>query len=202
MGRINIILSFIRTLRNGAKVSDVKCDPGGGANTTAEHFSSPGDDSFPLTTDVALTVPRNGSGREAVVGYIDPSSEQKAEAGDKRIYARDSAGDEVAEVWLENDGTITLENDEADITISPDGTITNTVGSLSFTLTPAGTATLTNGSGTFAMSASGDVNINGVIITAAGLITAPGITGTLDLHTHPQAPDSASDTQVPTGPPL
>ena len=201
MGRINTILSFIRVLRNDAKVTDVKCNPGGGANITAEHFAPPGEDSFPLTTDVALTVPRTGSGREAAVGYLDPSSEQKAEEGEKRIYARDSSGAEVAEVWLKNDGTIILENDEADITISPDGTTTSTVGSLSFTLTPAGTSTLTNGSGTIQLLANGDVDINGVIITAAGTITtAAGID--LDTHVHPQGPDSASDTQVPTGVPV
>ena len=180
MGRLNTILSFIRVLRNDAKVTDVKCDPGGGANTTAEHFSSPGDDSFPLKTDVALTVPRNGSGREAAIGYIDPSSEQKAEEGEKRIYARDDTGAEVADIWLKNDGTIV-----------------NTVGDLSLTMAPDKTTTLTNGKGVFKMLANGDFDINGVIITAAGVITsAAGVN--LDTHTHAQGNDSHGDTQQET----
>ena len=51
MGRIALVLSFIRSLANGANVSDVKVDSGGGANTTAQHFAPAGDDSHPLPDD-------------------------------------------------------------------------------------------------------------------------------------------------------
>ena len=70
--RIAKLLLFTRTTSNDAKVSDVEVDIGGGDNRTAQHFSDPGDDSFPLKTDFVLThdVPRSGS--KAAAGYLDP----------------------------------------------------------------------------------------------------------------------------------
>ena len=181
---LNVIKSFIRTVRNGANVTDVKCDPGGGAISTKEHSSAPGDDSFPLLTDIAISVPVPGSGKEAVVGYLDPLNEAGAESGEKRIYSRQADGTIVADVFLKNDGTIVAENDNAVLEISPDGS-----------------AILTNGPGVFSMQVDGTFDINGLTITPAGeIVTALGVD--LDTHTHAQANDSASDTQANTGPPL
>ena len=101
---LNVIKSFIRTIRNSANVTDVKCDPGGGAISMKEHFSAPGDDSFPLLTDIAVSVPVPGSGKEAVVGYLDPLNEAEAESGEKRIYSREDGGAPAADIWLKNDG--------------------------------------------------------------------------------------------------
>ena len=103
---LNVIKSFIRTIRNGASVTDVKCDPGGGAISTKEHYSAPGDDSFPLLTDTAVSVPVPGSGKEAVVGYLDPLNEAEAESGEKRIYSRQEDGTIVADVFLKKDGVV------------------------------------------------------------------------------------------------
>jgi len=111
MGRLAVVLSFFRTLRNGANVSDVKVDPGGGANATAEHFSSSGDDSQPLPGDYALLVGSTGEGREEVSGYIDPLNAGTAAPGEKRIYARStSTGDVVASLWLKNTGEVVCSN--------------------------------------------------------------------------------------------
>ncbi len=111
MGRIARLLNFVRTIRNGARVSDATVDGGGGADITAEHFSAPGDDSFPLNTDYVALTSASGSGRESAVGYIDPINAPKATAGDKRIYARDAdTGAMVVEVWLKTDGSITGTN--------------------------------------------------------------------------------------------
>jgi len=106
MGFIARVLSFLRVTRNDAEISDVKIDTGGGANKTVEHFSSPGDDSYPLKTDYVVTTGIQKSGGQAAVGYIDPINEPVAEEGEKRIYSRDSLGAIKAAILLKNDGSI------------------------------------------------------------------------------------------------
>jgi len=184
MGLISKILSFSRTTRtNGAKVSDVKTNPGGGANLTLEHFSAPGDDSHPLPGDYVASQKTPGSGRGAAVGYIDPKNTPLATAGEKRIYSRDSNGDVKSSVWLKSDGTIIAET-----------------GLVSLTLNSDGTAALTNGTGTAQMLADGSVDINGLVISPAGaMATAAG--PDYDSHVHAQGADSDGDTQQNTGAP-
>lgn len=124
MGLIAKLLSFTRTKVDGAHVSDVKIDPGGGANITAQHFGCPGDDSAPLPNDFVATTGAPGSGTEQVTGYIDPKNEPKAAAGEKRIYSRDSDGAVVAVVWLKNDGTVVIENGNGSIEMASGGDVT------------------------------------------------------------------------------
>ena len=71
MGLIGRLLSFIRVERNGAKLSDVKFDVGGGEVLTGEHTHPPGEDAQPLPDDqvVAVSVPQTG--RVVVVGYVE-----------------------------------------------------------------------------------------------------------------------------------
>lgn len=124
MGRIAKILQFVRAVRddiNNSNVSDVTVDPGGEANVTVEHFSSAGDDAYPLTTDYALIVPVP-SDRFSSVGYLDAINAGKAQEGDKRIYSRDASnGNMVAEVWLKNDGTIKGTNQNGDFELQAGG---------------------------------------------------------------------------------
>jgi hypothetical protein len=56
VGRLARLLSFARTTFNQAKVSDVTFDQGGGANIKGHHYSSPGDDAYPLV-NVRVVVP-------------------------------------------------------------------------------------------------------------------------------------------------
>jgi hypothetical protein len=139
------------------KASDVQVDRGGADNRTPQHFSDAGDDSFPLPGDYVATVGQAGTGRDSAVGYIDPNNQQKATAGDKRIYARDPAtGDEVVEVWLKSDGTTTVANANGSFTLAPDGSITGT-----------------NANGSFSLQVGGDFVVNGVTIAVDGTITTP-----------------------------
>jgi hypothetical protein len=117
------LLSFVRRIRNSANLSDVKVNPGGGPNVTAEHFSAPGDDAHPLVGDYVVIVPLQRSGGSAVVGYLDPKNDQKAALGEKRIYARNSAGVSVVELWLKNTGEATLVNDNGYATLLPNGEV-------------------------------------------------------------------------------
>ena len=191
MGRIAKVLSFVRAVRNGAKVSNVKVNPGGELNITSEHFSPIGDDAHPLTSDYAVTneIPRSGG--EVVVGYLDPLNTSKAGPGDKRIYARDADdGSVVVEVWLKNDGTAIVSNDNG-----------------SFTLSPSGSVKGLNANGSFELQSGGDFLVNGVTIDTDGNISSPTSISAPSIivdgkelkdHTHPIT--SGSSAPGPTGP--
>lgn len=128
MGFIGKVLSFIRVVRGDTKTSDVKVSTGGDVNLTVDHFSDVGDDSQPLPDDYTALVSHNGEGRLSAVGYIDPANEQKSNAGEKRIYARDSNGAQVVELWLKNDGSAILSNGTGKIELLANGNVVlNTV---------------------------------------------------------------------------
>ena len=172
MGRLAKVLSFTRITRNGAKTSDVKVDPGGGPNVTGDHLAPPGDDSYPLPGDYGILSRLLATGRDAIVGYLDPKNQQKAGPGEKRIYSRDSSGNEIAQVWLKANGDIVAENDTATVTIAGSGSIKGD-----------------NGSGSFELLASGVIDLNGVTISPTGVVTVSSsltVAGKeLAGHTHP-----------------
>jgi len=178
MGRIAKLLSFLRTSRNEAKISDVKVDPGGGPNITAEHFAAAGDDSHPLPGDYVALNTDSGSGRESAIGYLDPLNEPKAQPGDKRIYARDEDGVVIVEIWLKNTGEATVLNENGSITLQPDGGAITTTPESTFDAKADGSIKGDNGSGSFELAAGGDFLVNGVTIDTSGNITSPAtITG-------------------------
>lgn len=227
---IGKVLSFLRLDANGAKVSDVKLDEGGGDNRTARHFAPAGDDSFPLATDYTLQGDTPGEGRKAVLGYADPLNTPKALEGDRRIYARDPAtGATIVEVWLKNDGTALVSNDNGSIKLRPDGGSVATTPASTFDAKADGSIKGDNGAGSFELETGGDFVVNGARIDTAGNITtpttivatglissavsvaAPAMLAATSLtvagkemagHTHTQGPDSAGNTQVNTGGPV
>ena len=193
MGRIAKILSFVRVIRNGANVSDIKTDPGGGANVTVEHFAPLGDDSHPLNTDYVATMDISRTGGGVAVGFVDPLNAPKASPGDKRIYGRDAdTGAVVVEIWLKNDGTAIVSNDNGSVVLSPGGSIKGD-----------------NGSGSFELAEGGDFLVNGVTIDTGGNISATSVAATsvavagkeMSGHTHSQGNDSSGDTQAITNGP-
>lgn len=197
MGRIARLLSFVRLTRNDAKVSDVKVNPGGGPNITAEHFADAGDDSHPLITDYVALNRGSGTGRESAIGYLDPLNEPKAQPGDKRIYARDAdSGAVVVEVWLKNDGSAVVSNENGSVTLRPDGGTVVATPESTFDAAADGSITGDNGNGSFELQAGGDFSVNGVTIDTSGNISTTGsIEGvgvkdnatnvTLSTHVHP-----------------
>lgn len=157
MGLISKVLSYTRIAdRFGAKVSDVKHDPGGGANETGEHFQAANQDAVPLPGDYLLTVSVQRTGGEVVVGFIDPKQEQTAEPGEYRAYARDADGAQVVQLHLKKDGTAVLNNAKATVEMKPSGEV-NTQ----------------NGSGFYKLQDDGTVNINGATIDPSGNINTP-----------------------------
>ena len=217
------VLSFLRTERNGAKLSDVTLDPGGGPNITGEHIADAGDDAYPLTTDYAATmsIPRDG-GRVSV-GYADPINTPKAEAGEKRIYGRDATtGQAVNEVWLKADGSVLTDNANGSVELKANGEIVSTNAGGSVSLKPDGTlsATAVN-SMTFTapvfnfvgnMIITGSLTLGGIFSAIAGSLAATGgmgMTGgditadgkSVKTHTHAQGNDSNGDSEVETNAP-
>jgi len=201
VGRIAKLLSFVRLTRNGAKVSDVKIDPGGGANITGEHFAPPGDDSHPLKTDYVITSKLPRTGNEAIIGYIDPISEPVALEGDKRIYGRDADGITKNQVWLKNDGSILSSNDNGSALLRPDGgTIITTPGS-TFDAAADGSIKGINGAGSFELQSGGDFVVNGVTIKANGDVIMPNslLLNGKEIDNHDHNITGGSSAPGPTG---
>ena len=174
MGRIVKVLSFIRVLRNGAKVSDAKVDTGGGANITAEHYASAGDDAHPLPDDYAITDDVQQTGKEAVVGYLDILNDQKAQPGDKRIYARDAdTGAMIVELWLKNDGSTVLSNTNGWFTLLANGDF------------------LINGV---------NIDTTGQITTPTAIVSPSAVINGKELDGHDHPITSGSSAPGPTGP--
>jgi hypothetical protein len=135
---MNIIAKLLEYVI-GEQYATVKLRPGGGFNITAPNFCPAGDDAQPLAGDSALAVQTERSGSFAAVGYSDASNKPKADAGEKRIYARDAEGNQVAEIWLKNTGELTILNNEMTVTLSPDGGFKAENDNGSFEIGPSGT---------------------------------------------------------------
>ena len=179
MGRIAKILSFLRIDKNNAKQTDVKLDPGAGANLTAQNFAPAGDDSQPLPDDYAITSSIPQTGGAAVVGFVDPKSEPVAGPGEVRKYSRDQDGATVAQHHLKSDGTVATTNENGSIELKPDGSIVLT--------TPSGATTL-NTDGSVDFSNGAKLDVTGDYITALGI--------SLNFHKH------IGNLGSPTGPPI
>lgn len=95
---------------NGEPTVTIKVDPVGGANGTLDHFSAPGDDALPLPGDIVAVSDGAGTGNEQTTGCHDTKNAGKALPGEKRMYARDSTGKVICEVWLKGSGSIRAEN--------------------------------------------------------------------------------------------
>ncbi|AAQ96486.1 hypothetical protein [Vibrio phage VP16T] len=206
MGRFAKITNFIR---RAAGVSDVRCNPGGGATVDAYHAQPAGDDCHPLPTDTAVLVETPRSNNYAAVGVVDPNNRQTAGPGERRVYSRNADGEQVAEVFLHDDGQVRVSNDEGFVDLAADGTIQASNGQASATL--QGTSiTLDDGAGGSisinggvitltgtAIRLIGPVDANGATISEAGQITdADGLS--VHGHNHTQANDSDNDVQQPT----
>jgi hypothetical protein len=124
MASIGEVLDFERTEEDEAHVSEVKADPGGGANLTARHFGAPGDDSHPLPGDLVAVQESVESGSAQAVGYLDPNNEPEAGPGERRLYSRDGDGAVAAVIWLKANGTLVIQNGSGQVELAPGGDVT------------------------------------------------------------------------------
>lgn len=172
MGLIGRLLSYAFT-QTGA---DIKLDPGGGENRTAEHFQPANMASRPLPEDYVVTVPVPGAGRVAVVAFVDPGAPDDLAPGDAMLYARDSNGARSVSVRLDSDGTLTAQNGGGSLTLEASGNVIIN-----------GVTIDTNGN----ITAPGDGVFQGSTLSVAG----KNVNG----HTHPQANDSGGNVEQPVG---
>lgn len=190
MGRIVVIKDFARAIRedSNAKITDVKVDHGGNNIITGEHYSNPGDDSYPMLTDYAIAVETLRTGSVAIVGYADIKNTPKTALGEKRIYSRDANGDSIGEVWIKADGEILISNSNGSFVVKADGSISGS-----------------NSSGNFELKTGGTFDINGVTIDASGNVAIPGnlTVGPLSkdflTHIHVGSPTAPLGAISPTG---
>ena len=175
MGLIGLLLSVVRVDRNGAKLSDVKFDGGGGEVLTGEHAHPSGEDAQPLPDDQLIAVHVPQTGRVVVVGYVETDAQQTAGPGERRTYARDGDRLEVVELWLKADGSATLSNANGSSTLAADGSTTLVSPSGQFELKADGTIAGTNGAGAFELQAGGTIDLNGVTIDPSGNLIATSV---------------------------
>jgi hypothetical protein len=123
MNEIAVIRKVEREERNGVTNTDINVDPGGGANVTIEQMHPSGTDSRPLPGDYVAGISIKSTGRKIAIGFIDPSNTPKTNPGEHRIYSRDTSGTPVTEIWLKNDGSININNDNGFINITPAGIV-------------------------------------------------------------------------------
>ena len=146
MGVTSIVRAFARRVNAGAQFARITIDPGAGANQDAVHFSDPGDDAQPLPGDLAASASNAASNGQNAVGYVDQKNAGITAAGEKRIYARDEDGNTVSQIYLQNDGTIIISNDNGVITLNPAGNFDFTGGT--FTINGQQFATHIHSAGT------------------------------------------------------
>ena len=124
MGRISRLLSFARSVRSGAKISQAKVEPGGGATVLLDHFAPPGDDSNPLPSDFVAAVTNSQTGGEVAVGYADTVNPKQTTSGEVRRAARSPLTRlEVIWWWLKSDGSAIIDNGNGSIELKSNGDI-------------------------------------------------------------------------------
>jgi hypothetical protein len=133
MGFLATVISFVRTVVDGAQAPECRVDRDGDDTATAYHFAAPGDDAPPLTGDLAYLGDDSGAGAAQAVGYQDPFTPGKAAAGERRIYARAAPGVVAIDLWLKRDGTLVATNLAGGVLeLGPDGAgrVRNALGEL------------------------------------------------------------------------
>lgn len=168
VGVIGRVLSSVWRVVGGVSVTDVKMDPGGGPNITAEQFQPAGEDSPPLPSDFGFAAPGPQTGRFAVLGYVDAVNAPQAVPGEKRTYARNEGGEAVTQIWQKADGTVVIENANGVFELRPDGSQRGQ-----------------NAAGYYELEVTGGFVANGARLTPDGdVVTSDGVS----LRNHPHVP--------------
>lgn len=81
-----------------------------GESKYCDQFSSSGDDAPPLEEDRVALLDLEGTGNFCSVGVLVKS--QGAKPGEKIIYSRDKSGKVTAKIYLQNDGSISIETEK------------------------------------------------------------------------------------------
>jgi hypothetical protein len=119
MGRIGKVLSW--TVK--ALTGDVRHDVGGGSVHNSQLFSDSGTDAPPMPADYVYAGETQSRNRSAVVGSVDGKNASEAVPGERRTYARDTAGTIVVTLHMKADGSARLFNGIGYIELKADGEV-------------------------------------------------------------------------------
>jgi hypothetical protein len=119
MGRIGKVLSW--TVK--ALTGDVRHDVGGGSVHNSQLFSDSGTDAPPMAEDYVYAGETQSRNRSAVVGSVDGKNASEADPGERRTYARDTAGAVVVTLHMKADGSARLFNGNGYIELKANGEV-------------------------------------------------------------------------------
>lgn len=140
----------------------------GDESITAELLLGPGCDAMPLPGDEVLLSEGEGTGEMYAMAFGDSKNAGTAENGEHRIFARDTDGAVVCEVWCKKDGTVSIKTLKGDA---------------AFEIKPDGGLNYNNGA--FICDKQGNAKFAGEVTAMAGTPEAP-LPGTkVSTHTHP-----------------
>jgi hypothetical protein len=119
VGRIGKVLSW--TVK--ALTGDVRHDVGGGSVHNSQLFSDSGTDAPPLPEDYVYAGETQSRNRSAVVGSVDGRNASEAVPGERRTYARDTAGTIAVTLHMKADGSARLFNENGYIELKANGEV-------------------------------------------------------------------------------
>jgi len=201
MGRIGkVIKSYIAKLSGSSTdAQHSSVEEFAGDQRTVQIFGPCNEDFAPPENCKTLNIPLGrGRGFLVSVAYHNQKIAPVAIHGERRLYSTNQAGDTImTEVFLKQDGTLLIKNDNASIAITPAGAI-NIISTGNTEITSA--KTIINNDIDIIGSLSVSTKIDSPIIDAATslIVNSKEMSG----HTHPQGVDSASDVQQNTGGPI
>lgn len=158
---------------------------GSGTTEICEHYviESFGEDCRVPQSYKIITIPTQERGKGITIGVINKKSDSGLNFGDKKIYSTTPEGDEIksyillnadgtiqlnantssSTIELNEDDSITIENDLSTILINSDGTINITANNNEshIEIGEDGNITIENQDATLKLTASGNINING-----------------------------------------
>lgn len=168
MGRIGrVITAFIGRLSgSGRNAQQIAVEEFAGDERKAQVFGPCNEDFAPPENAETVDLPLgDGAGLLTAAAYRNGAIEPVALPGERRIFSTNAAGDTVmAEMFLKQDGTILVANNNAAIAISPAGELT---------ITTTGKATLNIGDELEINSTKTTINnpteINGLLTATQGI---------------------------------
>ena len=167
MGRIGSIESIADVvLDNGDKAIVIEIKLNGGQIVTVPQFANAGINSKPCIDDYVVVTDTIGDTGFAVVGYLDRQNVSVSKDGEIRLVGRGMSGNEMCQVYLKQDGSVTVSNDLSSITMDELGTIESKTGPGSIKMDAVGNILITSGPGSIVMTPAGVVTINGKLAIA------------------------------------
>lgn len=140
MGRIGEIVEYRDVTVDGDKAGEITVDLGAGDVVTVIDATPAGYFTKPQKGDLAIVVEVDGAQEYALLGIIDVSKANGTSEGEVLVYARRTDGSYGGFVQMKTTGETKIANQNAQIVIDNDGSITLENANNTITMTAAGVA--------------------------------------------------------------